>query len=276
MTAVARGADALALWAALAGSVALAAAPSPRAVEGFLSHRAVYDLKLKTVTWSSAMMNLSGRLVSEFDDACQGYTFNQRLVTDYTDPQGAALSANFWASSYESADGASFSFNSSNKIGETLERAQGVARRAPSGDVSVNFTKPATRDLALGANVSFPTVLMGRAVKVARDGGRSLSAQLFDGDAEGKVYDAFIAIGTQRAARPDELALPGGEALKGLKAWPMTLTYYERGAAEELPVYEASFAMFENGVSTDVTFDYGDFALEGRLLRIDGLPSPGC
>ncbi len=96
-----------------------------------------------------------------------------------------------------------------------------------------------------------------------------MSAQVFDGDAEGKVYDAFIAIGAQRVARPDELALPGGETLKGLKAWPMTLTYYERGASEELPVYEASFALFENGrESVTITIDEVSPFTVGALIAL--------
>ncbi len=104
--------------AAIAPAAAqMVAPPKPaRVAENFLPHRATYDLKLKSARWASAVSGLSGRMVSEFDDVCAGYTFNQRLVTDFTDSEGTATSGNFWVSTYESADGSDYRFTLNNAI----------------------------------------------------------------------------------------------------------------------------------------------------------------
>jgi len=56
----------------------------------------------------------------------------------------------------------------------------------------------------------------------------------------------------------------------------VTISYYAPGAAEDLPEYETSFTLFENGVTSSVTLDYGDFRLAGTLVKIEALKSPHC
>jgi hypothetical protein len=272
------------LTAALAVALALPAMaqviPSPpkaRIVEGFLSHRAVYDLKLKSSQWASSVTGLNGRLVSDFDDVCNGFTFSQRIVTNITDTQGQATTGNFWVSTYESSDGRNYRFALTNTVdSKETERTVGQARRDESGLAKVDFQKPSSRNITIPGSVVFPTEFMGRVVRAAQRGERGISAKMFEGDAEGKVYDAFASIGTDSAATPEEIATPGGESLRGLRAWPVTLTYYVRGADTDLPDYETSFRLFENGVTSAVTLDYGEFTVSGRLRRIEEHASPRC
>ena len=268
---------ALSLAAPAAAQVMTPPPPAGRIVEGFLPHRATYDLKLKSARWSSSISSLSGRLVSEFDDVCAGFTFNQRLVTDLVDGEGKASSGNFWVSTYESADGAAFRFSRNNTVdGVPVEQARGTASRAGDGTGKVVFTLPDGKTASLPAGVIFPTEFMGRVVAAALAGKRSLSIVTFEGNTDGKIYDAFAAIGAERAAAAGDLGVPGGEALEGLKAWPVTISYYVRGEKEDLPEYETSFTMFENGVTSAVTLDYGDFTLAGTLRRIDALKKTDC
>lgn len=272
----------LTILAALAFVVPAAAqvVPPPlpaRIVEGFLPHRATYDLALKDTRWSSNISGLSGRLVSEFDDVCAGFTFNQRMVTHFTDAEGKSASGNFWVSSYESADGAKFQFSTNSVFaGETAERAQGTAARGSDGKIQVTFVTPNGKTVALPAGIVFPSEFAGRVVTAAKAGKQAASVKLFEGDAEGKVYDAFAAIGPERAASAADLAIPGGETLKGLKGWPVTISYYVQDQTQDLPEYETSFMLFENGVTSAVTLDYGDFKLAGTLVKIEALKAPRC
>jgi hypothetical protein len=249
---------------------------SVRVVDGFLSHRAVYDLKLKNSQWASNVAGLNGRLVSEFDDVCDGYTFNQRIVTNFTDTQGQASTGNFWVSTYESADGRHYRFSLTNTVdSKEVERTVGQANRDDKGMAKVDFQKPSGKNISL-SGVVFPTEFMGRVVTAARRGEKGLAVKMFEGDAEGKVFDAFASIGKETTATPEELATPGGEALRGLKAWPVSLTYYVAGANADLPEYETSFRMFENGVTSAVTLDYGEFTVSGKLRTIQEHKSPKC
>lgn len=272
------------LTAALAATLALPASaqviPSPakaRIVEGFLSHRAVYDLKLKSSQWASSVTGLNGRLVSEFDDICEGYTFNQRIVTNFTDTQGKTTTGNFWVSTYESSDGREYRFTLTNTVdAKEVERTVGAATRDDKGVAKVDFQKPSAKDLTIPGGVLFPTEFQGRVVAAALRGEHRLSVKMFEGDAEGKVYDAFASIGAQTEPTAEELATPGGEALRGLKVWPVTLTYYVSGADADLPDYETSFRLFENGVTSNVTLDYGDFTISGKLRTIQEHKTPKC
>ena len=268
----------VALSLAVPAGAQVIAAPAPaRIAEGFMPHRATYDLRLKKARWAANVSALNGRLVSEFDDVCAGFTFNQRLVTDYIDSEGKTTSSNFWISSYESADGSSYRFTLNNFVdGVSTEKTQGAATRTKDGAGQVAFTMPDGKKVTLPAGITFPTEFVGRLVTLARAGKHAASTKMFEGDAEGQVYDAFAAIGAERKASAADLAVPGGAALKDLKAWPVTVSYYTPGKSEDLPEYETSFTLFENGVTTAVTLDYGEFTLFGTLRTIEPLRVPKC
>lgn len=249
----------------------------PRIAEGFIGHRATYDLALKRAKWSTEVAGVSGRLVSEFDDVCEGFTYNQRLVTSISSSDGTTTEGNYWISTYETADGMSFRFSVTNsQNGEKTEKAQGTAQRQSDGAAAVSFTGPEGKKIVLPPETIFPTEFMGRTLAAAKAGKRSYTAHMFEGDNEGKVYDAYVAIGAERKASEAIADVPGGEVLKDLRVWPVTVSYYTVGAAEDLPSYETSFLLYENGITSDVTLDYGDFALSATLKKIEGAHKPDC
>ena len=54
--------------------------------------------------------------------------------------------------------------------------------------------------------------------------------------------------------------------------WRVTLSYFDRGeAGDGMPGYVAGFDLHENGVTTDLTMDFGDFALAGTMTSIEFL-----
>lgn len=270
-----------ALAAACLTSATLAQVVPPatalRTADGFAPHRAIYDLKLKGARWSADIAGMSGRLVSEFDDVCEGFTYNQRLVTNMTTADGTTTAGNYWVSTFETADGASFRFLVSNTVdGKQIEKTEGSATRQKDGAAEVSFTGPEGKKIVLPASTMFPTEFMGQAVAAAKAGKRSFSAHMFEGDGEGKVFDAYIAIGAERSANEAQLSLPGGEALKDQRAWPVTVSYYPTGTKDDLPEYETSFLLFENGITSDVTLDYGDFSLSATLRKLENSKAPRC
>ena len=62
------------------------------------------------------------------------------------------------------------------------------------------------------------------------------------------------------------------EAFSGQRAWPISVSYYEYESAdtsgEQVPSYEISFTMFENGVSTSLLMGYEHFSIEGKLSEL--------
>ena len=43
-----------------------------------------------------------------------------------------------------------------------------------------------------------------------------------------------------------------------------------------MPDYEESVRLLDNGIAEDMLFDYGDYAVRGKLEQIEALPRPHC
>ena len=68
--------------------------------------------------------------------------------------------------------------------------------------------------------------------------------------------------------------------MKSLTRWPVTVSYYDRGAqkkdGEQTPVYSMSFELYENGVSRALVLDYNDFVISGALGKFDVKDAKPC
>ena len=51
-------------------------------------HRALYEIELATVRGSSDITALSGRMVLEWADACDGWTANQKVKMNFASREG--------------------------------------------------------------------------------------------------------------------------------------------------------------------------------------------
>ena len=50
----------------------------------------------------------------------------------------------------------------------------------------------------------------------------------------------------------------------------------KEGFGEELPSYQVSFTLYENGVTNNLVMDYGDYALSGSIKTIEALAPSTC
>jgi hypothetical protein len=239
-------------------------------------HRAIYDITLGHARGGSGVSSLRGRMVYELTgSACEGYTQNMRFVTSMVNQNSGVVVTDLRSSSWEDGTGRRFRFNSSQLRDEkTTEVTAGDATRtSTAGEVKVELTKPAKKDLSLNSKVYFPIQHSIALIRAARSGKLSFRADLFDGSEKGeKVYDTVSAIG--------RLVPPGGNAklpavanaerLDALAAWPVSIGYFEPGSekTDAVPVYELGFLFFENGVSRKLYIDYGEFAIKGELKEI--------
>jgi hypothetical protein len=60
----------------------------------------------------------------------------------------------------------------------------------------------------------------------------------------------------------------------------LSVTFYEynkeQATSEELPSYQMSFPIYENGVAGTLTIDYGEYVLSGKLKSVEFLKQPTC
>ena len=268
---------ALAVIGATGAPVASAlAAPALRSI--VVPHRAVYEIGLLRADDGSGVSSAAGLMVFEVTgSACAGYSMRQRMVINIGDEDGNLGKLDFRIETFESGDGDLYSFDSRTTMNEELiEAVEGEARRL-GASIEVTLARPAAKTLTLDGAVLFPSQHLQAILDAALAERSYLSVDIYEGVGSGETSDeAIAAIGkSSKTLRDDPL---GGDA----RQWPVSIGYFEtddvaeQQASEELPAYQMSFTLFENGVTSDLVMDYGDYALSGALTEIEALTSPDC
>ena len=98
---------------------------------------------------------------------------------------------------------------------------------------------------------------------------------MFDGSDTGeKLFDTLTVVGKEATApAPDQDKADG---LKGLRRWPVAISYFDAAKEDAPPEYVLSFDLYENGVSGSLKLDYGQFSLNAQLTQLELLPSAPC
>ncbi len=279
------------LWgaAAVSGAILGALVGGPAAHAGpsgvvFSPHRAVYDITFDHATPGSGVADMSGRMVYEMTGSpCKGYAQNMRFVTRMTNQEGAAQVNDLRTSSFEDIAKHSLRFSSSQYENQKLsEASQGSAGPANGATFTeVKLTKPARKTVKLPSDIYFP-IQHSLALMAAAQAGKSIFlANLYDGSDKGeKFYETNAVIGDR--APPGSVEVPAkvanGDKLAQLASWPIAIGYFEPGPTRQdaTPAYELSFRFYENGVSTHLYIDYGDFAIRGELRELTFLEESKC
>src|SRR5208283_3459966 len=109
---------------------------------------------------------------------------------------------------------------------------------------------------------------IARIIETAKSGAGVLEARVFDGSDTGeKIFDTLTVVGKEETA-PDadgEKAAP----LKGVRRWPVTISYFDAAKKDAAPEYILSFDLYENGVSGSLKLDYGTFSLSAQLTKFE-------
>jgi len=260
-----------------------AAHASPAGVD-FQPHRAVYDITFDHATPGSGVADMSGRMVYELTGSeCGGYAQSMRFVTLMTNQDGVGQINDLRTSSFEDIAKHHLRFSSSQYENEKLsEASQGSAGPAKGATFTeVKLTKPARKTVKLPSDIYFPIQHSLALMQAARAGKSVFLANLYDGSDKGeKFYETNAVIGTR--APPGSVSVPAnvtnGDKLAKLASWPIAIGYFEPGPmhTDQIPSYELSFRFYENGVSTNLYIDYGDFAIRGQLKELTFLKKSKC
>ena len=238
-------------------------------------HRAIYELKLAH-TRGNATVAARGRILYDFSgNACEGYALQFRQVSELDNGEGKVTLSDLRTTTWEDGAARKLVFKSQSYLNERAgDTVDGHAERQ-SDRVAVTLTKPQDKKVDLEAAIVFPTDHMRRVIEAAREGKSILEFPVYDGSETGeKVYNTLTVIG--QVIGPNERAptdaAAGQQALAGLKRWPVTVSYFEKGTkstGEQAPIYSIKFEMYENGVSRALLLDYNEFAISGELTSLD-------
>lgn len=250
-------------------------APSLRNI--VVPHRAVYDISLARSDEGSGVSSAKGKMVFEITgSACEGYRMRQRMVVNIGDEDGKPGQLDFWITTFESGDGKVYDFDSHTTFNkDVVEAVSGEARRLDSG-VEVNLKEPTKKTLRMDGDTLFPSQHLQVILDAALAHRKFVAADIYEGAGTGEERDAAgAAIGKAVLAASD------GTLTSGVRAWPVSVGYFDGeddkdDFGEEMPAYQMSFTLYENGITNNLVMDYGDYALAGSLQKIEPLSAGDC
>jgi hypothetical protein len=270
---------AVCIAALLCSSLAVLAQTSP--VLPLVGHRAAYDISLvdssgPTPSSAQTPVAATGLIAYEFHgSACDGYTSNFRQMTEMERSEGEPISMQVNAMSFEEANWKSMHFQIDSQGAQDTPPVVGTATRGPDDDLRVVLTKPKPQTLDFGHEVLFPTQHIERLIELAKRGGGPMQARVYDGSDTGVKIFATMSVVGKEATKPTEDAQTAS-ALSGIRRWPVVISYFNEATTDAPPEYTLSFDLYENGVSGSLKLDYGAFALNARLRKLEILPATAC
>ncbi len=239
-------------------------------------HRAVYSLSLTTSDPGSKIGNAVGDLVFEVDDLCEAWSSLTEMRFQVLYDDGTEVRFGTSIKAWESKDGLTYRFYVKRRSTfEDPQDVEGVATLAGPGQGGVaEFKGDNPHSLTLPADTLFPTKHGLVLADAAAAGENRVYATVFDGTEEATLYEvnALVAGAVPEGVQPT-LASP---LLEEEPSWRLVLAYFEDGDDSGVAQHEATLRLFENGVVDDQLFDFGDFALKARLVKLEQRPKGGC
>jgi hypothetical protein len=255
--------------------IGIAVSDSPAA--SLVAHRAIYDLALDPERPGTQVDKARGRIAFQLTGtSCEGFTITLRQVTSLDTGEGQETVSDLRNETWENAASTSYRFKTQNYVNEQIrEDITGVVARQKNDALNVRITKPKLANFTLPGKIYLPTQHTRAMLDAAERGEKLLSANIFDGSPDGrKIYETLTVIGA--AESHDEKTSAPYPALAGLKRYPVTTSYFEIGRADRFPAYTLAFDLYENGVSSALRLNYGNFALKGQLRSVELLPQKPC
>ena len=257
------------LSVATGGATAIAAAPSA-ARPDLQPHRAIYEMDLAKGA-NSSFSDGFGRIVIEMSDACDGFIVSQRQRVELVTRDGSSLPSDVNGSTWEAKDGGLYRYSVERLEGvDAPSRIVGRATIAPGETGTATYRLPAEEVLPLPKGTLFPTAHLAATLAAAKAGNAVFSAPLYDGY-EPKVFDVSAAISPARPEPAD-----AGYPFASQRAWSVRFAFYDYGSNATVPSYEIDLHLYANGVASEISFDYGEFRLDGHMTDYQELPRAHC
>lgn len=263
------------------------AAPPAAGTIMLASHKALYTVTMTGTHAGSDYLDVSGKMILEFTDACDVWNTRQRSLLRTVTGEGTESLSHSDFSARETKDGTDYNFSTrQTQDGDTSE-FRGHAGRNTQGDGgTAEYTKPETTRYKLPPHFLFQTAQQVKLIEYAKKGGHFLSGDMFDGS-EGGGAAHFNAVVLKTPAKD-----PAADLKNPLLDSPLhrvRIAFYPPAGtsddksdsktasdSNEEPEYEMTMTVHDNGVVSDYDYDYQDFSVHGQLQAIQTLSRPHC
>lgn len=292
------------LWTGSASAVETGSAPGGVQIA---AHRALYTMTLAHSKTDFGVTGAHGEMGYQWGETCDGWTVEQRykLTINYANSQDVNINSNFVT--WESKDGLKYRFNQKETRNGTVdEEIRGSAQLdGPGKGGTVTFEKPQPQTMKLPPGALFPSAHTILLIEKAKAGEDFVARQVFDGaTVEGAVLVSAV-IGKKLEPSADQKANADAKAAADVKhatdpnadqtaktsaapdpslndpvlqrpGWRMRLAFFPSDPNSETPDYELGMTLLDNGISRDMTIDYGDYTISAKLAKIEPLGKPHC
>lgn len=256
----------------------------PAQSAGLVSHKALYSVTMTNARAGGEYLDVSGKMLLQFTDACDGWTTNQKSLLRTLLADGSEENSNSDFTSWESKAGDSYTFSVRQVQGNDVTEFRGRAKRSgANGSGTAEYTKPERKIYRLPPHFFFQTAQQIRLLEYAKKGDKFFNGALFDGS-EGGGAAQFNAVVLKSMAAPEHKVK---SVLLDVPAHRVRIAFYPpegtnpdgaRVSAEtgEQPEYEMTMTLHDNGVVSDYDYDYDEFSVHGRLEAIETVNRPHC
>jgi len=244
-------------------------------VNGLAPHKALYEVSMLGSKSGTQLVNVSGKMMYEWQPSCEGWVSNHRfnLVYDYADSPSHEVVSDF--SNFERFDGSHLNFTSQRKRkGRVYEEIRGHAEKGETPDTgSAIYKLPKGLVYDLPPSTLFPVSHTLEILKSLQNGQKFFSAIVFDGsDEEGPVeINAFIGKEKTVESRLTEAKEGIDKNLLDKTANTVRLAFFPLKEGSSEPEYEMSLLFQKNGIITDMVIEYDDFSVQQKLVALEPL-----
>ena len=268
----------LALPASAAVNAASAAQAPSMAKIPFAPHRAIYDMSLASVKNGSNITGVSGRMLFEWADVCDGWAVQQHLRLHFNYAEGDDSDVTSTEVTWEAKDGKRYNFNIRRvSDGKETEHFVGKAETKADGGLAT-YSVPEGKTEKLIPGTLFPSAHTALILQKAETGDKLFTRRVFDGSDTDGASDVSVFINAPNAHWQEAELDPKlkSNPLLNQTSWPIRLAFFKPDTETGEPDYEMNLNLLSNGIARTMQIDYGDFSVIGVLSDIEALPAPGC
>ena len=255
---------------------ALMALPLPAHAVDLASHKAIYDIRMKSTQTGSQVLDVRGKMLFSFRKSCDGWISNHKFLLDYQYTGTPPLQVESKFTSFEDFNGKLLNF-SSNRLtnGELDQELRGIAKLQADKKSVAAFSIPEDHSFPLQENTLFPAAHTIKLIEAAEQGQKIVNAQVFDGSDDKGAVEMNAVIGKKKLFKPDpklDKSLTSGEG------WSMRMAVFPHQEDENQTTsdYEMTMNLLENGVIRDMVVDYHSFSVTQKLIAAEPLKEDKC
>ena len=240
------------------------------------SHKAIYDIRMKSAQTGSQVLDVSGKMLFMFKKSCDGWISNHKFVLDYQYTGTSPVQIESKFTSFEDFSGKLLNFSSSRLTnGEQDQQLRGIAKLPQEQKGIATYSIPDDLSFSLAETTLFPAAHTMKLIEAAEQGKKIVNAQVFDGSDEKGPVEMNAVIGKKRLFQPDPKL---DKTLTSGNGWSMRMAVFPTAGDDNQTVsdYEMTMNLLENGVIRDMTVDYHNFSVTQKLVAAEPLKEDKC